>query len=62
MTDWILRNVANGADKGVVVVCGNGNNGGEDSSQKMIAMLRKFINLYEKEIQNEKSEKDNQEN
>ena len=29
MTDWILRNVANGADKGVVVVCGNGNNGGD---------------------------------
>ena len=40
----------------------NGNNGGEDSGQKMIAMLQKFINLYEKEIQNEKSEKDNQEN
>jgi NAD(P)H-hydrate epimerase len=29
MTDWILRNVANGADRGIVVVCGNGNNGGD---------------------------------
>ena len=29
MTDWLLRNVANGADKRIVVVCGNGNNGGD---------------------------------
>lgn len=29
MTDWLMRNIADTAEKRIIVVCGNGNNGGD---------------------------------